>query len=47
MDIFLGHTMIVIPWYLVLVLGSLVLGVLVAVGVLFAVVLGRTRRRSG
>lgn len=45
MDIFWGHTMYVIPWYLVLVAGCLVLGVLVALGILFAGLLGQTRRR--
>lgn len=46
MDFFWRGTMVVIPWYLVVVAGCLVLGVLVAVVVLMGKLLGWTRPRQ-
>ncbi len=45
MDVFWHDTMIVIPWYLVVVAGSLVLGGLIAGVVLVGGLLGRPRPR--
>ena len=45
MDFFWRDTMIVIPWYLVIVAGGLVLGVLVAVVALLGSLFGWTRPR--
>lgn len=39
-------TMVVIPWYLVVLVGSLVLGVLAGVVVLVGGLLGRQRHRQ-
>lgn len=43
MDFFWHDTMVVIPWYLVVIAGSLVLGVIVAVVALVGKLLGWTR----
>ncbi len=45
MDVFRRDTMYVIPWYLVMVAGSLALAVLAAVVVLVGALLRRTRSR--
>lgn len=45
MDVFWHDTMIVIPWYLVVVVGCLALGVLVAGVVLVGGLLGLSRHR--
>lgn len=46
MDFYWGDTMFVVPWYMVVVAGSLALGVLVAVVALVTGLLGRGRTRT-